>query len=868
MKSIAKQFSLGNFIGYFVAMLCAFILTACGGGGGNPGINPNQPTTPNSRVTSLVITTSSTSIPASGTPGTEVTVTVLARDANNTAVPGAVITINADSGAISFVASTDATAMPGVTDLTGTVMAKLSIAGVATLRNINVTAASGSVRSETKTVAVVAATNFLSVASSSDTLSSSGSVLITVLVRGPSNNVLTGAKVGLISDSGALIFIPTGAGGSNATDPTLTDANGMVAATLTPGNNIQPRLITVTATLDRAAGTSTPATKTVSVVTPATPSLIATANTGNLVSSGAAGTEVMVTVLARDANNNVLPNVPVTISANSGVLTVMSRTTDATGLVRATLGTGGDPSLRSITVNTSTTGVQAVPLTINVIGTKITLGANASVNAGSSSEMTVNLVDSNGVGISNRIVSFSSANGGTVVVKNGGMAKTDSAGQLVLVFTPKAGTASDTVTVSALNSSDSKQLIVNNTNSFVKAKNIATGVEITKDNINTCFLLAVHNDVAGVPTVGNVSLSSSRGRLFSDPNCQNSLSAALPLVNGDAIAYFNSSTPGVTTFIATLSGGGTTQGAFEFVAPLTVATRLTLQADPAVIGANIGTDQSQKSTVRVVVRDGTAANNVVSGATVNFSIVNDGSGGFLSQPSVVTTGPDGSATVNYIAGSNPTAAGGVTLQAQIANSGTTAALATTSLTVARRALFITAGTGNTIGVPSGESYSQNYQVLVTDAAGNPVPGATVTASVVPVVYGKGVLVFDLVAMRFVRASNSIFCPNEDVNLNGILESGEDINNNGRLEPGIPIALTVGGQTDGTGTTLVTLRYARDQANWLNANLMIRASVSGSESLYVANFTLAGVAADFSNQAVSPPGVVSPYGSNLDCTRSN
>jgi hypothetical protein len=885
MKSIANKYPLGSLTGYLISMLCALILVACGGGGGSPGINPNQPPpTATSRVANLVITTSSNTIPSSGVPGTEVTVTVLARDVNNAAVPGASIVLNTDSGAITFVTSTDAGSMPGVTDASGMVTARLSIAGLSTLRVISVTAASGSIRSETRQVTVVAATNSLSITTSSDTLQSSGNVIIGVLVRGPNNNVLTNARVLLTSSSGALIFVPT-QGGSNAADPSRTDSNGMVMAQLTPGNDLTSRVITLTAVLDSSAGSSTPATRTVNVVAAGTPNVLITTNTGNLVSSGAAGTEVMVRVLVRDANNNVMPNVLVSLSANSGVLSVTgSRMTDATGLVRETLGIGNDPSLRTIRVTASIPGAPVSTTTVDVTGTRITLGSSASVNAGASTEMTVNLVDSSGLGLGGRAVTFSSANGGTVAVKNGAAAVTNNSGQLILVFTPRAGGTNDTVTVSALGSTDSKSLTINNTNSFVRGQtNPTSGASTNLDlgNINTCFKVLVHNDVAGVPTTGTVSLNSSRGNLFSNSTCTTPLTGPLTFSNGDAVAFFNSFTPGITTFVATLpNGGGSTMGAFEFVAPLTPSPRLTLQADPAIIGTNTATDMSQQSTLRVVVRDGTAANNVVSGATVNFSIVSDSSGGSLSQPSVVVTGSDGVATVNYIAGRNPTGAGAstsVTLRAEIAN---TNASITNTLTVARRALFITAGTGNTIGAPTNESYSQNYQVLVTDAAGNPVPGVNISASLEPTFYGKGILVFPVGGNSFGREPGAIFCPNEDKNLDGILDPLEDAtpamggttgNGNMLLEPGIPVALTIltpGGQTDATGTAVVQLRYARDQSNWLMAKLIIRASVSGSESRFMANFTLLGLASDFNNAAVTPPGFVSPYGRVLDCTIPN
>ncbi len=54
-------------------------------------------------------------------------------------------------------------------------------------------------------------------------------------------------------------------------------------------------------------------------------------------------------------------------------------------------------------------------------------------------------------------------------------------------------------------------------------------------------------------------------------------------------------------------------------------------------------------------------------------------------------------------------------------------------------------------------------------------------------------------------------------------------------------------------------YARDRAYWLNVNLTITATVSGSEAKYVASFVLPGLSTDFNKIDTIPPGVSSPYG---------
>jgi hypothetical protein len=368
---------------------------------------------------------------------------------------------------------------------------------------------------------------------------------------------------------------------------------------------------------------------------------------------------------------------------------------------------------------------------------------------------------------------------------------------------------------------------------------------------------------------------------------------ALPLdENGNATAYVMATGPGVATLVATASSpAATAHGDIEFVAPLTAGATITLLVDPAVIGSNATTvDTEQQSTLRAVVRDGTPQNNRVKNAVVNFSIITDPSGGYLTQPSVVATGSDGAATVSYVAGSGSSATNGVVLQAQIQSTITTRST-TAALTVARRALFVSAGTGNTVNVNDPESYSTDYLVFVTDAGGNAVSGANITASVLPSHYDKGFQVYSLAGISWVKMlmahclnedlnANGILDDNEDLNLNGILDAGEDLNHNnildhgedtnanGRLEPGIPLTVTSTGQTDASGTARVTLQYPRNRARWLEVDLTIRASVGGSESSYKAHFVLIGAAIDYATQGVSPPGQFSPYGTGPACTDTN
>ena len=60
-------------------------------------------------------------------------------------------------------------------------------------------------------------------------------------------------------------------------------------------------------------------------------------------------------------------------------------------------------------------------------------------------------------------------------------------------------------------------------------------------------------------------------------------------------------------------------------------------------------------------------------------------------------------------------------------------------------------------------------MFVTDATGNAVNGATITASVRPRLYRKGTLIFTLGLWQLPASGQYFECTNEDVNQNGILD---------------------------------------------------------------------------------------------------
>ena len=342
---------------------------------------------------------------------------------------------------------------------------------------------------------------------------------------------------------------------------------------------------------------------------------------------------------------------------------------------------------------------------------------------------------------------------------------------------------------------------------------------VTEIPIETNRTVTVEYVSGSTPQAGvTVNFFTTRGVLSS--------ATAVTGADGRATITVSSTNSGPAVLVASIAGGPTAQVAVEFVA--TTVSSLDLKASPATIGTNSGGLTTEKSLITATVRD--ANNNLVKNRTVTFTIVNDASAGSLSPASAITDS-FGTAGTYFIAGASSGGLGGVTIRAAVMG---TAVTATTSLTVAKKALFISLATGPKIVPVDPNKYQKDYVALVTDAAGNPVVGATVVATVTPMHYQKGLFIFPASATAWqqvvtLEATSSTLpgipaCANEDgmlhnplYDFNGILDPGEDQNGNNRLDPG-NVASVTAAITDSTGHGTVSIVYARDYAYWVNVKL--------------------------------------------------
>jgi Bacterial Ig-like domain (group 1) len=562
-------------------------------------------------------------------------------------------------------------------------------------------------------------------------------------------------------------------------------------------------------------------------------------------------TQVQISAFVRDANNNFLKSVPVIFSASSGGLLITQGTTDVNGLATATLSSAGDPSRRTITV-TALAANQTKTVNVDVTGTTLTVQGPNSLTLSQQGTYTVTLVDSGNHPVANQTVTVASARTNTLSASS---VITGANGTATFRLTAANG-GTDTVTVTSLGLTATQAIAVNSDNFTITSP--AAGTEVT---LGASQPIVVRWLVNNAPVVGQlVNFSTTRGTL--------SAASATTNASGDATVSVSANNAGGAVVSAAASTS-TAQVAIEFVA--TTATQIEVQ--PSVFTLATG----QTSNITAVVRD--ASGNLVKSKTVVFTL-DDVTGGTLSVGSTVTDSQGRAQTV-YTAGSTTSANEGVKITATVQG---TAIAKTVALTVARREVFISIGTGNELSEPNTAQYKIEYVVQVTDSNGNGVANVPVSLRLLTDAYYKG---FRVVAGSGWTTSYTVpagspgtlnatqGCQDEDTlgvvsfQRNGILDAGEDYNSNNRLDAGNIATVTPSNAvTDVNGFVVVNVFYPQEYAYYLDVSLSASSTVQGTEYVRTSKFKVPGIATDFNSVNTGPPGPVSPFGRATSCSSPN
>jgi hypothetical protein len=694
------------------------------------------------------------------------------------------------------------------------------------------------------------------------------------------NIVATALNASNVALSGVAVQFQVTSGGVLTVTQGTTDANGQAKATLAAVSGTASTSLTVTATSGTVSGTANVGvvaiqqTLTLSTNAPQVPS-----------DSSKAAT---ISALLRDANNNVLPGVQVHFTPDSGAITpvqtaagaaatpaVAAGTTDANGVASATLSAGNDYTNRTITVSVTGGSAPLATIKIQVTGTVLTVTGQQNMVTGTQAPFTALLIDSSGLGIAAKTVTFASSHGNTL---SAATAVTDFSGHATVNVTA-VNAGADTISATALGLTATTTTTVSGQSFTITAP--TSGASIALGAYAPLSLTWTSNGVA----VANqpVSFSTTRGTIV-DATTHTPLSTINTDANGHANVAVTSSLAG-PSIIAASGTGVSTQVPVTFVA--TTPAQIAVQAGPATVALG------GQSTISAIVRD--AQNNLVQGANVDFTLVNDNTGSSLS-PAQATTNSQGTAQAIFTASSTPSSGTGITVKATVSG---TPIYNTANVTVGGQTVFLTLGTGNTIGTPSSAQYSQVWAVQAVDSHGGVVPFQPITAQVLPLYYYKGFRVWagtvwgtvntipncpgnqdckDAAVYppsNYVYVPNGSRCANEDIGWTGIYVQSQDLNQNGIIDPGnvATVAPSTGGSTDANGSLLLTVTWPRDHAYYVGVRLLVKASVAGTETTTSADFLLPGLADDFNKQTTAPPGYErSPYGyyNSLvnDCSNPN
>ena len=797
----------------WLAALLVFALVGCGGGGssGSSVLGGGGGAAGSGAAAKVDVRSSNATL---GDGDSTVTLTAVVKDANDAAIAKAPVTWAFTAGKLADITAT--------TDASGTATATFSaLDRSAVTATITVTSgtANGSV------VIALQAARTISVDSPAKTLGvaiNGQTATVTATVKDPGNVAIGGASVSWRTDVGTLRSISS-----------VTDASGQATAIFDAGSTLPPGAspkATITVTSAGASGSVqipiNAVSKSIELLADAT-------------SIGTGGDTTTLRAFVKNGiTNAALPGQTVNWSASSGTLSIISSTTDSSGVASAVLSAGSDKTNREAVV-TVTSDSASQTLRMPIEKTTLSISGATSTTLGSTVLLNLSGVDSKGVAIPRLTLSLTSTLGNTLPAT----VLTDAAGQASISY-KAINAGADTISVSGAGATASALMTISGTDENLAFVSPASGAAVGVGQPQQLTLLYLKSGVAQPNKMLNLAATIG------------SLGAATVTTdaNGNANVTIRSSFAGTSTVSATLAGG-TLQAtlAVSFVA--TTPATLVLQASPSALAPNASGGTAQQATLFAKVTDATG--NPVPGVVVNFSQQADPSHGVLSQASS-STDANGVATVQYLSGADSTASGAVVLRAAVASN--TAVAGTTALTVNGEALFIVLGTGNTISNFDPQTYEKNWTVYVTDANGVQVANKKVTVKVIPTFYFKGYLVWSDIASQWINAISPLACANEDVNANGRLDAGEDINGDGMLTPGNVVSISLSTvTTDSNGAATITMRYAELYAPWISVRLTAAATVGGTESTTFKDFPLDKLASDFSVKTVSPAGVISPFG---------
>lgn len=321
-------------------------------------------------------------------------------------------------------------------------------------------------------------------------------------------------------------------------------------------------------------------------------------------------------------------------------------------------------------------------------------------------------------------------------------------------------------------------------------------------------------------------------------------------------------TAGGVTNTQTVSVQSSTSSIPAGVGPVRSAS---VSANPSVVSTNTASTSNRTEVRALFVGNSNAP---IKNVRVRFDLNGDPSsigGTFSTGSNVVYSDDSGVATTAYIPGTRSSPTNGVTIRAcyDVVDFAASACpnAATTTITVASDPLSVTIGSNAEIYTGANNlTYQRKFVILVVDASGRAKPNVDIVPSIDLDTFYKGSYSRPSGATQWTQSAVS--CASEDVNRNGILESGEDKNGNGTLEPrksDVAVTILGNGKTDDAGSAVVQIEYPQNVASWVHVKILVAATgISGTEGRATWQEVLP-VPASALTATTTPAFVVSPYG---------
>lgn len=640
-----------------------------------------------------------------------------------------------------------------------------------------------------------------------------------------------------------------------------------------------------------AAASGVPATTT--TVTAASLNLLASPTTVN--SDGLTSTTITVTAL--NAANAAIPDVTVTISADTGILGSATVITGTAGTATVTFSSGGANKINRTASITATAGAVSAQIPVQIVGSTVTVnstGATLPDDGTSPVTLTITAKDFGGNIVPNTAVTLTKTGTGNVTLTPAS-GTTDASGQLTATATGAAGGAGTvTVSAAALGATATTALTVSpSAATFAIDQQTLNGAVVAGNPAVTAMKIGQSLAVrVNAPGLANVTFATTTGIWNGTTSV-----VTMPVVAGSATATLTTTQASVATVQVYDPLALTTSDSLTVGMTSAIAASIMIQPSPSVVSRSVGTTTGS-STLIAMVRD--ASGFPVGDAPVSFSIVTPTGGGETVSPVVVLSAATtagglslGEARTSFNSGSLSTGAPGVQIRASVVGTAVATEPAGVNLTTSGNdATIVIGGTAGSVAFGSATSiatdasnanYVREMSVLVADSNGNPAPlGTVVNLSTWPIAWSTGSACKVDADAPAAPADPAATPPtlatltrgtflNEDANENLILDAGEDGKRtyyssgvsvvggtvNGASTPtnsaGGTLPATV--TTDASGVAAFKLTYTKGSAIWTVTRIRARTVVQGSETVGEVVFRLAPTVPDVNPDCLLPP---SPY----------